>query len=176
MPRARFAEIAARFADVEFFVPVDGALVAASPDLLAAEHQTWALDRTAGCWRLDVFREPHDGDVWICRRDARIRRPYAELIRRTADGVPYLAPEVALLFKAKAARDKDRADFALLSIDTEGSELDILESIDFERIDIDAICVENNYCDPRLRRVLGKRGYDRIAVVGVDEIYRAKVD
>ncbi len=112
VPRARFAEIAERFPDVDFHVPVDGALVPASPDAFAAGHQTWALDRAAGRWRFDVFREPHDGDVWICRRDARIRRPYADLIRHDPSGLPFLAPEVALLFKAKAARDKDRADFA----------------------------------------------------------------
>ncbi|HEX5939969.1 MAG TPA: hypothetical protein VFZ12_06380, partial [Dehalococcoidia bacterium] len=27
------------------------------------------------------------------------------------DGIPYLRPEICLLFKAKAVRDKDRADF-----------------------------------------------------------------
>jgi hypothetical protein len=58
-----------------------------------------------------VFREPHDGDVWICRRDQRIRRPYVEIIQRTLDGIPYLAPEIVLLFKAKNPRDKDEADF-----------------------------------------------------------------
>ena len=109
VPRARFAEVARRFPGMDFHVPVDGVLVAASPDTLAlaAEHQTWALDRVAGCWRFDVFREHHDGDVWICRRDARIRRPYAEVIRPDASGLPYLAPEVVLLFKAKAPREKD---------------------------------------------------------------------
>jgi hypothetical protein len=111
VPRERFGEIAARFPDVDFYVPVDGKLIAATADTLAAEHQTWALDRELGRWRLDVFREPHDGDVWICRRDARIRRPYADLIQHDASGLPFLAPEVALLFKAKAARDKDTADF-----------------------------------------------------------------
>jgi aminoglycoside-2''-adenylyltransferase len=111
VPRARFAEVAQRFPDVDFYVPVDGVLVAASPDTLAAEHQTWALDRAAGCWRFDVFREPHEGDVWICRRDERIRRPYADLIQRDANGLPFLAPEVALLFKAKAPRYKDITDF-----------------------------------------------------------------
>lgn len=60
----------------------------------------------------DVFREPHDGDVWICRRDETIRMPYARLVLRTADGIPYLRPEIALLFKAKWTRDKDEADFA----------------------------------------------------------------
>jgi hypothetical protein len=45
------------------------------------------------------------------RRDESIRRPYPEIVGVTADGVPYLVPEVCLLFKAKAVRDKDRADF-----------------------------------------------------------------
>src|SRR5262249_37094382 len=72
----------------------------------------WAFDPAAGRWRFDVFREPHDGDVWVCRRDQeRIRRPYEEIIRRTEDGIPYLAIEITLLFKAKHAREKDEADF-----------------------------------------------------------------
>jgi len=29
----------------------------------------------------------------------------------TADGIPYLSPEICLLFKAKAVRDKEVADF-----------------------------------------------------------------
>jgi hypothetical protein len=33
-----------------------------------------------------------------------------EVVERTADGVPYLAPEVVLLFKARNARNKDEAD------------------------------------------------------------------
>ncbi|HEX5907598.1 MAG TPA: hypothetical protein VFY56_11315 [Propionibacteriaceae bacterium] len=58
-----------------------------------------------------MFREPHDGDTWICRRDTSIRRPYSEVFEVSADGIPYLKPEICLLFKAKAVRDKDRADF-----------------------------------------------------------------
>jgi len=124
VPVTRFAEVAQRFPEIDFYVPVDGVLVPATVETLAAGHQTWALERAAGHWRFDVFREPHDGEVWICRRDARIRRPYADLIRHDADGLPFLAPEVALLFKAKAQRDKDSADFAgtlpLLSADQRG--------------------------------------------------------
>ena len=38
-------------------------------ETLAGEwHQTWAYERAAQLWRFDVFREPHDGDTWICRR------------------------------------------------------------------------------------------------------------
>lgn len=74
-------------------------------------HQTWLRDPATGNYLLDVFREPHDGDTWICRRDERIRLPYADIIHHTQDGIPYLAPELVLLFKAKHARRKDRSDF-----------------------------------------------------------------
>jgi hypothetical protein len=93
-------------------VPRDGTLVPADPASLAAEFQTWALDPLTRMWRVDVFREPHDGDTWICRRDPRIRRPYPEVVLRTPDGIPFVAPEVVLLFKAKATREKDERDFA----------------------------------------------------------------
>ena len=75
-------------------------------------HQTWVRDRTTGIYHLDVFRDPHDGDMWICRRDETIRRPYAQVIRTTSDGIPYMAPEIVLLFKAKHDYPKDNADFA----------------------------------------------------------------
>jgi hypothetical protein len=65
-----------------------------------------------GRWRLDVFREPSDGDTWICRRDDRIRLPYRDLIEWTADGIPYGHPEIVPLFKAKhSALPKNEADF-----------------------------------------------------------------
>ncbi|GAA3348023.1 hypothetical protein GCM10020358_64920 [Amorphoplanes nipponensis] len=114
LPASAFGLLRARFPGWEFHVPRSGTLTPAGPQSLAAEFQTWALDPATRTWRFDVFREPHDGDVWICRRDERIRRPYADIVRHTADGIPYLAPEVVLLFKAKAARDKDELDFAAL--------------------------------------------------------------
>ena len=69
-----------------------------------------------GVWRFDVFREPSDGDEWVCRRDEAIRLPYNRLIERTEDGIPFLRPEIALLFKAKGSqRDKDQADFTAVA-------------------------------------------------------------
>ena len=64
-----------------------------------------------GDYLLDIFREPHDGTTWICRHDETIRLPYRDIIRCTDDDVPYLVPELVLLFKAKNARPKDQADF-----------------------------------------------------------------
>jgi hypothetical protein len=73
-------------------------------------HQTWVSEPATGVYRLDIFREPHDGSTWICRRDETIRLPYDQIIRRTGTGIPYLVPEIVLLFKAKHARPKDDAD------------------------------------------------------------------
>jgi hypothetical protein len=115
VPGDRFDELASRFPEMDFWVP-DGesSLVPMSEATLAGEsHQTWARERATERWRFDVFREPHDGDLWICRRDESIRLPYSQVVVRTASGIPYAVPEVVLLFKAKAARDKDRADLDL---------------------------------------------------------------
>ncbi len=113
VPSSRFVELASRFPEMDFWVPQgEEELAAMTEETLGGEsHQTWARERSTQRWRFDVFREPHDGDVWICRRDETIRRPYAEIVARSEDGgIPHLVPEVVLLFKAKAARDKDRAD------------------------------------------------------------------
>lgn len=57
-----------------------------------------------------------------------------------------------------------------LSLDTEGGELEILKSIDFSRIRVTAISVENNYDDPEIFKLLKSKGYRLKAIVG-DEIY-----
>ena len=108
-----FETLLPRFPEFDFWVPQgERKLARMSTESLAGEsHQTWAYERAARVWRFDVFREPHDGDTWICRRDTSIRRPYPEVFEVSADGIPYLRPEICLLFKAKAVRDKDRADF-----------------------------------------------------------------
>jgi hypothetical protein len=120
VPREWFAEVAERLTGFELFIPdsdlTDRSLVwpfAHAPEVLNGSHQTWVREPATGVWRLDVFREPSDGDTWICRRDERIRLPYAEVIERTDDGIPYLRPEIVLLFKARhSERPKDEADLA----------------------------------------------------------------
>jgi uncharacterized protein CbrC (UPF0167 family) len=112
IPAASFPEIRDRFPGCAFDAAGSGRIWEnATPDVLAATHQTWIRDRATGNYLLDVFREPHDGQTWICRRDQTIRLAYGEIICHTPDGVPYLAPHVVLLFKAKHARPKDQTDF-----------------------------------------------------------------
>ena len=79
---------------------------------LAAHHQTWVRDRETGSWRLDLFREPWESDTWVFRRDPRVRLPLERAIATTPEAIPYLRPEIVLLFKAKAPSAKDEADRA----------------------------------------------------------------
>lgn len=112
VPAAGFAAVRAALRDLEFEVAGSGHLWPVDSPAFEVFHQTWGRDPGTGTYRVDVFREPHDGGIWICRRDESIRLPYDEVIRRSADGIPYLAPRIVLLFKAKHARPKDNADFA----------------------------------------------------------------
>lgn len=112
VPVAGFAEIRDRFPGHAFDVASAGRVwFDAEAEVLATTHQTWMRDLATGGWVCDVFREPHDGDTWICRRDESIRLRYGVIVERTADRIPFLAPEVALLFKAKEVRPKDQQDF-----------------------------------------------------------------
>lgn len=69
-----------------------------------------------------------------------------------------------------AAHGATRIDY--LSIDTEGGELAILQSIEFTRLDVNLITVENNYGDPRFRSLLTRAGFRLIARLACDEIYQ----
>ncbi|MEU5582614.1 hypothetical protein ABZ791_27840 [Streptomyces huasconensis] len=112
VPAAAYPEIRDRFPEYVFDAVGSGRVwAAAGTDALAATHQTWLRDPATGQFLFDVFREPHEGGTWICRRDESLRLPYDAIIERTAEGVPYLLPELVLLFKAKARRPKDQADF-----------------------------------------------------------------
>ncbi|MEV0116989.1 hypothetical protein AB0H77_27750 [Streptomyces sp. NPDC050844] len=112
VPAAEFPEIRDCFPEYVFDAVGSGRVwPGAGAGVLAATHQTWLRDPANGQFLFDVFREPHEGGTWICRRDEKLRLPYDAIIERTPDGIPYLVPELVLLFKAKALRPKDQADF-----------------------------------------------------------------
>jgi len=58
-----------------------------------------------------------------------------------------------------------------LSIDTEGSELKILNSIDFDKFDINVISAENNGYDDSVRLFLESKGYRFLTKCCADEIF-----
>ena len=77
-------------------------------------HDIWARPTPTSPWQLQFMFNEADGDDWVFRRDPSIRRPLVEVIRHTSDGVPYLAPEVQLLFKAARKRERDVADWDVM--------------------------------------------------------------
>ena len=58
-----------------------------------------------------------------------------------------------------------------LSLDTEGAEFAILKTIDFNKIKIKAISVENNYGENLIHDLLIKNNFEKIISLGCDEIY-----
>ena len=72
---------------------------------------------------------------------------------------------------------EDSQDFDYLNVecktfDTEGNELKILQSIDFNKYDIDVITVENNNYDDRFFNFLNTKNYTFITRLGCDELYK----
>jgi hypothetical protein len=112
----RRRDVPALFAHLREWVP----FVAASGVLRAwrgeplleqrSENNVWWRARADGPWVLDTSIGEGDEDLWVYRRDPRITRPWDEAVLRSEEGVPYLAPELQLLFKSKAVRPKDQAD------------------------------------------------------------------
>jgi hypothetical protein len=81
--------------------------------LPAAVHDIWCRAAPDAPWALQLMLADAEGGRWVFRRDRRISGPLARLGRRSPEGLPYLAPEVQLLYKAKRPpRPKDEADFA----------------------------------------------------------------
>jgi hypothetical protein len=74
-------------------------------------NSLWCKRANAAHWELELMLDECDGEFWVLRRDARIRRLLSSAIRCNPEGITYLAPEIQLLYKARATRAKDQADF-----------------------------------------------------------------
>jgi 2-amino-4-hydroxy-6-hydroxymethyldihydropteridine diphosphokinase len=76
------------------------------------EHQLWCRRRNDGKWTHEILFEDIRDGVLHYRRDASITVPVAEAIRHTADGIPFVAPQLQLLYKNKARTQRDQLDRA----------------------------------------------------------------
>jgi len=74
-------------------------------------HTLWLKPEEADCWVLEILIEEQVGVDWAYRRDERVRRPANDMVMRTREGVPYLRPEIQLLYKSKEPRSEDQQDF-----------------------------------------------------------------
>ena len=59
-----------------------------------------------------------------------------------------------------------------LSIDTEGSEIDILKTLDFNKYNINVITIEDNYNDSKLMDFFIKNNYSLIQQISCDKIFK----
>jgi hypothetical protein len=60
---------------------------------------------------LEILLDESTGGVWRFRRMMEIARPLSKLGRVSSPGIPYMAPEVVLLYKAKDPNEPDERDF-----------------------------------------------------------------
>lgn len=74
----------------------------------------WCRPAGATAWALQLMLDPSTPATWVCRRNTMLTRPMSEAVLRSDDDarLPYLAPELQLLMKAKRREAKDDADFA----------------------------------------------------------------
>ncbi|AVH60840.1 MULTISPECIES: nucleotidyltransferase domain-containing protein [Streptomyces] len=74
-------------------------------------HDIWCRRTPEAPWSIQIMVDEAEGTQWVSRRDPEVRLPIDRLGRTSETGVPYLAPEVQLFYKAKATREKDEIDF-----------------------------------------------------------------
>ncbi|MEM9608591.1 MAG: hypothetical protein AAGA99_14300 [Actinomycetota bacterium] len=86
--------------------PWDGRLLVAG----RSENNLWCRPTPSSSWALDVTVGDGTEEEWVFRRDPAIRRSWADAVLVTSAGIPYLAPELQLLFKSKQPRPKDEGD------------------------------------------------------------------
>ena len=97
----------------EFFEAKDGALAQLVEGHVPRSevNSLWCKRANAAQWELELLLDVSDGKFWVFRRDPRISYLLSRAIRRNADGIAYIAPEIQLLYKARATRAQDQADF-----------------------------------------------------------------
>ena len=72
---------------------------------------------------IQILLAASDADQWVYHRGrGTIRKPLDEITLIAPGGIPYLAPEIVLLFKSRGGRPKDNDDFA-----------DVVDLLDSER-------------------------------------------
>src|SRR3984885_9854447 len=111
----------------------DGALkpllpgVALTPDC----EELWVRRDAGQPWRFEFLLDRYStDDEWVYKRDPRGRLPLHRAVH-TVGAVEYLRPELALLFKAKNDRPKDRADLLAAHLDPSGRDW-LAETLDLQ--------------------------------------------
>lgn len=76
-------------------------------------NDIWCRPDRRSAWALQLMLGESEGKSWIYRRDREVSLPLSEVGLHTPDAVPYVAPQIELLFKSRSPRPRDEADFTL---------------------------------------------------------------
>jgi hypothetical protein len=79
-------------------------------DPLIGQNNIWMRFNPDSPWVIDLTIGGGNPEQWIYRRDPNIGRNWNDAVLFTSDDVPYLAPDLQLLFKSKDPRPKDDLD------------------------------------------------------------------
>lgn len=111
--RRDVAAILAALSSWDVFAAHDGTLTPLRPGQLPQPgvDTLWCRPDPSAPWTLELMLDESYEDMWLFRRAPEIHRPLSEVVRFSPAGLPYLAPEIQLLYKAKQLRDRDVADF-----------------------------------------------------------------
>ena len=77
-------------------------------------HGIWARRsrEATALWTCEFLLNEHRGESWIFRRNDAISRPLDE-VGAESGGIPYLRPEIVLLYKSSESSPKNDSDFKL---------------------------------------------------------------
>jgi len=71
----------------------------------------WGRESPESPWRFEFLLHEINEQLWTFRYSALVQHPLRNIERFTTEGIPYLQPEIALLYKAARLRDVDVQDF-----------------------------------------------------------------
>lgn len=74
-------------------------------------HSLWCRPAGTTLWMFELMLDESRDGRWVFRRQPEIRRDLETVIRRSVEGLPFLAPDIQLLYKARSVRAEDQADF-----------------------------------------------------------------
>ena len=80
------------------------------PEPISNESQIWIRRSAQDPWVIDLPITPDRGGLWTNKRMPDHVAPLDEVTWVAADGIRYLNPEIALLYKAALHRPKDARD------------------------------------------------------------------
>lgn len=103
--------------DWELYKAKDGGLAPwQAGEFSVSIDNIWARKNTQSPWAFQMLFVEDINEQWLYKREKSITKPIEDLLLRSVEGIPYMRPEVQLLYKAGSSniRKKDLEDFLLI--------------------------------------------------------------